>query len=89
MRIDHDPIRPRGTDWLGARCGSIFSGEHDHCEYALLTKDQCAIDRMPVVDIRGALGRDFRFAKAPTASKFAPGEFVIFSAAIWSTDIAR
>jgi hypothetical protein len=25
-------------------------------------------------------GRDFRFAKAPLASKFAPGEFVIFSA---------
>ncbi len=25
-------------------------------------------------------GRDFRFAKAPRASKFAPGEFVIFSA---------
>ncbi len=25
-------------------------------------------------------GRDFRFAKAPKASKFAPGEFVIFSA---------
>ena len=25
-------------------------------------------------------GRDFRLAKAPTASKFAPGEFVIFSA---------
>jgi len=24
-------------------------------------------------------GRDFRFAKAPMASKFAPGEFVIFS----------
>ncbi len=34
-------------------------------------------------------GRDFRFAKAPLASKFAPGEFVIFSAIVWRRDIAR
>jgi len=34
-------------------------------------------------------GRDFRFAKAPLASKFAPGEFVIFSGITRKTDIAR
>jgi hypothetical protein len=34
-------------------------------------------------------GRDFRFAKAPLASKFAPGEFVIFSALARKIAIAR
>ena len=34
-------------------------------------KDQCATNRIPTVVVGGALSRDFRFAKAPLASKFA------------------
>ncbi len=34
-------------------------------------------------------GHDLRYAKAPMASKFAPGEFVIFSALVAEIAIAR
>ncbi|VUX56258.1 protein of unknown function [uncultured Woeseiaceae bacterium] len=34
---------------------------------------------MDLLHPEGALGRDFRCAKAPLASKFAPSEYVIFS----------
>jgi len=32
-----------------------LSGTHNYGEYVLFTKDQCAIDRIPVVGIVGAL----------------------------------
>ena len=83
MRIDHDPIRLNGINWLDAKRGSIFSERHNNRTLVGNAKDQCAAVDMPAFFAEGALGRDFRFAKAPLACKFARGEFVIFSASVW------
>ena len=74
--IDHDPIRPPASLELIADCGLIFSDQHFSCHINSATEDQCAPDKMDPPDLEGALGRDLRYATAPSASKFAPGKFV-------------